>query len=360
MPLSLFCSRPSHKLFAALLLVLGILICATYPGTAQKNGETARIVRIYGTVEYKAAGTSAWRPANNRQTIHQGDSLKTGKDAYAIVELSDRNNVRLLSETDFTFKSMRADESYSKTDKVLIFFPAAEKSQHYEVDLNEGGALSVLRGLSGNSSYDLSTPVAVAGVRGTVFAAVVTKKSAALSALDEYSDGAKGQAGSQQVTANFFCFEGALQMSGVGGGGLGMIPAGQGAAFTGTPAPGGGGAAGGGAPRSGAAPSGGGGTPPEGDGGDGGEGGTGGQEGGAVGGGAVATQAFTSVQQFASSIQGALGGGSLAPTAGGLLGDIQEIANTTNPTTNTGNNPNTQDNPAPTPEPTQRTPICTP
>ena len=137
---------------------------------------------------------------------------------------SDRNIVKILSDAEFTFNTMTVTPEMEEDENVLFFFDARSDQQQFDMTLDGGGAVSVLRGLEGNSSYDLHTPVASAGVRGTIF--LVTYEEGGVSALDSFADGEKGQ-GSPSGTAGFFCYEGSISITGPQGGPLGPVHSGQ-------------------------------------------------------------------------------------------------------------------------------------
>jgi hypothetical protein len=88
-------------------------------------------------------------------------------------------------------------------NRVFGLIPGRQRVLDAEVDLARGRAVSVMKGLQGNSNYRLRTPIATAGVRGTVFLAEVIPPG-----------GDRGlKQGTGNTTVNFACSEGALDIN---------------------------------------------------------------------------------------------------------------------------------------------------
>ena len=209
-------------------------------GQKIKRRLQARVIRFFGDAHIRFADSSDWRGVNNRQRVRQGDTIRTGENSYVLVELSDRNVVKILSNAEFTFTSMTSFPERSENN-LLLFLPAYDDAYQFDMNLEEGGAASVLRGLEGSSTYDLHTPVAAAGVRGTIFLTVYEPVENT-SALDQFVDGEKGEGDEDDEeddrpplggVASFWCYEGSLEITGPDGQPLGMLPAGQGMRVTG-------------------------------------------------------------------------------------------------------------------------------
>lgn len=180
---------------AAVLVVHAAIVDADQPGFAL-------LVRARGTVQYQAAGTASWVRATERMRVNVGDRINTGPDGSAVLKLSNGNFLNLHANGQVTLAEMTSRPGVDPNERVLGLFPARIRNQEIRADLSRGRAVSVLRGLRGQSTYNLRTPVATAGVRGTVFAADVV-----------WADGAK-QAGGNGVNVNFSVFEGSVGVSG--------------------------------------------------------------------------------------------------------------------------------------------------
>jgi len=80
--------------------------------------------------------------------LHPGDLVRTGPGALAVLELGERGQVKLRELTELSLDSLGTRTS---------------------VTLNRGGLFSRIKRLFGTEAYEVKTPSAVAGVRGTEF-----------------------------------------------------------------------------------------------------------------------------------------------------------------------------------------------
>ncbi len=179
------------------------------------------LVKSRGVVEYRAAGTTKWITATERQRVSQGDRFKTGADGEVVIKLSNRNLVSVRSNSEVTINMATTQSSTDENNMALGLFPARTQVQNMEVGLDRGRAINVMKGLRANSQFRMATPVAVAGVRGTVFLAEVLPPG----------DARRGQkqSGANTLT-NFSCIEGSLNVNPTALGGFDptIVPEGQG------------------------------------------------------------------------------------------------------------------------------------
>lgn len=226
----------------AAVVAAAILTGAAGLGIAQGGDQVqpATILRVRGDVSIRPAGAEVWRRANERERILPGTRIRTGDASEAILQLSDRNLVRIGDRTEIALDVALVRREVDPGNSA-VFFPARRDVHQFDLNLPEGNAASVLRGLRGNSRYDLHTPVATAGARGTVFVADVKRAGRGAG-----PGGARGQ-GTGGVTANFTCLEGSINVTGSGfpAGGL-LVPTGFNLLVTGTEAGAGGVSTGGG------------------------------------------------------------------------------------------------------------------
>lgn len=186
---------------AALIVFMALLT----GGVEAERGQYAVLARARGNVEYQAVGTTKWVTASERMRINQGDKLKTGGNAEVVLKISDRNFVVVRENSEFTLTANAVRSVPDPNNRVLGLFPARTRVLDAEVDLARGRSVSVMRGLRGSSNYRLRTPIATAGVRGTVFLAEVLSRA-------EAARGEKQAGGNNQVV-NFACSEGSISLS---------------------------------------------------------------------------------------------------------------------------------------------------
>lgn len=90
--------------------------------------------------------------------IYQGDLLQTGNDGYAVLAFRDKGRITLQSDTSFKVDTLEFNDVQAKEGKALF-------------ELIQGGlrALTGLIGEQDKEDYQMNTPVATIGIRGTGF-----------------------------------------------------------------------------------------------------------------------------------------------------------------------------------------------
>lgn len=139
---------------SVLLLSLSFLPTLSQTAAANANGRLAVLEEVVGSVTLIKVGGKKEFKAVNGMTLNQGDTIKTGKDSFARVVFQDGS-----------------EASISSSSQVVIT----------ELDNKDGGNQRSLRVVAGkvwskvkslvnaNDSYNLETPTAIMGVRGTLF-----------------------------------------------------------------------------------------------------------------------------------------------------------------------------------------------
>jgi hypothetical protein len=192
----------SRFTLAALVLTVAVVL-AGGTGADADRGQFAVLVRARGEVLYQPSGTTKWVGASERMRLNQGDVLKTGANGEAVLKLSDRNFVDIRSNSQMTLSQAQVRSVPDPNNRVFGLIPGRQRVLDAEVDLARGRAVSVMRGLQGSSNYRLRTPIATAGVRGTVFLAEV---------IPAGSDRGVKQ-GTANTQVNFACSEGSLNIN---------------------------------------------------------------------------------------------------------------------------------------------------
>ncbi|MEQ9366817.1 MAG: FecR family protein [Leptospirales bacterium] len=156
------------KLFAGLCIVsLGLCaagyFCVRDSATLFAESPAARIVRLLGKARVKsapAAGKPAvWRPAKIGQAIHNGDLIETGPGSRMIIQLRG-TQIRLAARTQ------------TRIDNLL------DRSRESRVHLQKGFAWFKVNGKQQPRGFRVSTPTAIASVRGTKFSLAETDQGA--------------------------------------------------------------------------------------------------------------------------------------------------------------------------------------
>jgi hypothetical protein len=139
---------------------LGALALPAGAGEAAKPKEAARetvatVLRLSGTVEFRRSGREEFAALVLASKLYAQDEVKTGGKSAVELKLADGARLTLGAESSLVIRAVRTK---AQPDATLL-------------DL-DGGALGVTvdQPLAGRQRFEVSTPVAVCGVRGTRFA----------------------------------------------------------------------------------------------------------------------------------------------------------------------------------------------
>ena len=138
-------------MFYIKLFLIFISVC-TYV-----NGEIiARLVKVDGNVYLKRLGMSTFSErAKIGLPISNGDEIKVGERSFgAIIYIDDRSVIKIRENTKFAFMDTRNSRT---------------------VELDYGTLLNNVKKENRTKTYRIQTPVSVASVKGTQFAAIVSQ-----------------------------------------------------------------------------------------------------------------------------------------------------------------------------------------
>lgn len=154
----------------ALGLLAALLLSLASPGSAAFKPTTAKVSFIKGTVAIQRTGTSTWLPAALKSRVYPGDKVSAEAGSEAEITLDDGSVVKLRD------KSLLVIDRLERQRK-----PAASITALRAVN---GSMLGCIRKLAAKESkFSITTPTAVAGVRGTVFGIFVAGDSTELDVL---------------------------------------------------------------------------------------------------------------------------------------------------------------------------------
>ncbi|MEW6201188.1 MAG: FecR family protein [bacterium] len=143
-------------IFAGMLFIARTAICAEIKATLKD---------VKGTVEVKMPGETKWTAAKENMKIGSGTTVKCMANSSAFVKWADGNVVKVYAMTTFELKSITAQPKKN-----------AEKSN---VEVTGGKILAKAKKMmNAESSFEVKTPTAIAGVRGTDFAVEVGENQA--------------------------------------------------------------------------------------------------------------------------------------------------------------------------------------
>lgn len=155
-PINSSMHKAAYGLLFLFLFPMGLSsaeVLSTDPQDVQSSqtAETssAKIVDLEGDVRLLKEGSADWKAAEKDQSIEVGDQIMTGNSSYVDIAYDSYllNITHIEENTKAEFRSINPTDIY----------------------LEDGSIFSALDGLEGEGQYQIATPTAVAGVRGTHF-----------------------------------------------------------------------------------------------------------------------------------------------------------------------------------------------
>jgi len=120
--------------------------------------------------------------ATENQFLSPGDSLVTGEDSDALLLLTNGTTLSVGANTTFELKAFYQDDFDAGKDKVESLKEEASPSTVL-IDLKVGDLVVDVKKLRKKSNFDISTPLGVAGIRGTSFRLIALAEATTLSVL---------------------------------------------------------------------------------------------------------------------------------------------------------------------------------
>lgn len=151
------------SLSAIFILIITFILTASY-ATAASEMDKAKVLEIKGKASFMKAGANDWKALEQGMVLSEGDSLKTGPDSEAKLELSGAKKtaeIVIREDSEFSFATFRHD-AVSMTDQTLL-------------DIGTGSVLVKAEKLVGESKFQVKTPTSIVGIRGTTFEVYASK-----------------------------------------------------------------------------------------------------------------------------------------------------------------------------------------
>lgn len=142
-----------------------LFISSLLPGFASAAAGEAAILFMEGDVAVKPAGSASWKSADAGTILYEGDSVRTGRNSWAEIGIGEgfRNVVRVKENT---------------LTELTGLGPV-------RLGLLKGELRSLVERLSADTSFEIKTPTAVCGARGTGWD---TSTDGAQVVVDAYED----------------------------------------------------------------------------------------------------------------------------------------------------------------------------
>ena len=159
-----------HSRVVAVSLLALELVLATTPCLGEYKPTEAKLSFVKGKVEIQRAGGATWVPASLKMRVYSGDKVSSEAESEAEITLDDGSVIKVKD------KSLLVLERMAKQKKPLATVTALRAMN--------GKVLGCIKKLaSKESKFSVTTPTAVAGVRGTVFGVLVAGDSTELDVL---------------------------------------------------------------------------------------------------------------------------------------------------------------------------------
>lgn len=147
-----------NLVFSALLLSSFLIFSSHSVLQAQTQVQRdVHVIETHGKVEFLRANDTVWRLALEGTLLKTGDSIRAGKEADAILQVDSLgvvSMVRIISDTEVKMSDLALDQNTAKENTLL--------------DLAIGDVLVFTKPQQG-SQFQVKTPTAIAGARGTDF-----------------------------------------------------------------------------------------------------------------------------------------------------------------------------------------------
>jgi len=124
----------------------------------------AIVVSVTGNVSLKTSDNASTKSLTSKQTVSIGDRVTTGDNGSALIQFADGSNLLVQKNSQVIFNTLSA---YGETGMVDT-----------QLRLQKGRVETAVKPLRGSfSRYEITTPAAVAAVRGTKFRVAYTNKN---------------------------------------------------------------------------------------------------------------------------------------------------------------------------------------
>ena len=122
-----------------------------------------KITELKGDVSVKLADSANWIKAQKDMVLSQKDEIRTGKNSTAVIVFDEKGS----------FKSDAYDsiDIYEDTELVLskLTYDKLTDERETLLRMKVGKVIANARKLEGDSKFEVETPVALVGVRGTKY-----------------------------------------------------------------------------------------------------------------------------------------------------------------------------------------------
>jgi len=156
-----------HRNLTVIIVGLVIIISFALGFTGALAESRVKVIGTSGDAEFQKSGEREWKKVSKKIYLHSGDSVKTYED----------------SSVDLAFDTMKERiVGIASNSHVVIKLVGNEK-----IKLLDGEVYALIKKLPAGSSFEIRTPTAVCGARGTGWGAKGNKNSSTISSYEDSS-----------------------------------------------------------------------------------------------------------------------------------------------------------------------------
>jgi hypothetical protein len=149
-----------------ILVSSGILFFSIF--AVMMPSRAAVLIHVEGNVQVQPPGDEGWKKAEDGMQVNIGDSIRTARHSKADIALdAEKKNIIALGE------------------KTLVVLNSASADTIDRLDLSRGKVYSNMEGIKSGLSFEVNTPSAVAGVRGSSYMVYAEKDEDEVSAYKD-------------------------------------------------------------------------------------------------------------------------------------------------------------------------------
>ena len=143
-----------------IVLIVMLLVCAfAVNACCAEVPREVTVIELKGDVQVKTAGQETWQPATLATILHEKDTIKTAAGAEAVLNVGQAGQVSVRPESEMTFDTLVMNQDNQAKQTML--------------DLAMGNILIKAQKLQAEEKFEVKTPTAIMGVRGTEFEVTV-------------------------------------------------------------------------------------------------------------------------------------------------------------------------------------------
>lgn len=150
------------KKFSILILIIGFILAVNISSLFSQEA-VGKIIALDGKTEVKSENSQDWRLLNLKDNVYEKDTIKTGEDSQARIFFVDESTVSVGPETTIKIEKLLCSPSKNQREGSLELLAGKAR-------------FDVGKLFSKDSTFEVKTPTAVAGVKGTSFIVWVTSE----------------------------------------------------------------------------------------------------------------------------------------------------------------------------------------